>query len=66
RPHLTLARVRPGPPLRLAPFAEALAQLAAGPWQADEVRLVRSVPPPGGVPGARPTYATEGRWPLGG
>ncbi|MFF8569312.1 RNA 2',3'-cyclic phosphodiesterase [Streptomyces albidoflavus] len=66
RPHLTLARVRPGPPLRLAPYAEALAELAAGPWQVDEVRLVRSVPPPGGVPGARPTYETAGRWPLGG
>ncbi|MBP3077993.1 2'-5' RNA ligase [Streptomyces sp. 604F] len=66
RPHLTLARVRPGPPVRLAPYVQALAELAAGPWQVDEVRLVRSVPPPGGVPGARPTYETAGRWPLGG
>ncbi|KLI97646.1 RNA 2',3'-cyclic phosphodiesterase [Streptomyces albidoflavus] len=66
RPHLTLARVRPGQPLRLAPYTEALAELTAGPWQVDEVRLIRSVPPPGGVPGARPTYETAGRWPLGG
>ncbi|WP_436738277.1 RNA 2',3'-cyclic phosphodiesterase [Streptomyces sp. BBFR102] len=66
RPHLTLARARPGQPVRLAPYTEALARLAAGPWQVTEVRLVRSVPPPGGVPGARPTYGTAGRWPLGG
>lgn len=66
RPHLTLARARPGQPVRLAPYAEALAGLAVGPWQVTGVHLIRSVPPPGGVPGARPAYETAGRWPLGG
>ncbi|CAM5466654.1 RNA 2',3'-cyclic phosphodiesterase [Streptomyces diastaticus] len=66
RPHLTLARVRPGQRVRLAPYTEALAGLAAGPWRVTEVRLIRSVPPPGGVPGARPRHETVGRWPLGG
>ncbi|MFD4989829.1 RNA 2',3'-cyclic phosphodiesterase [Streptomyces sp. NPDC058374] len=66
KPHLTLARARPGQPVRLAPYAEALAELEVGPWQVTDVHLIRSVPPPGGAPGARPAYETAGRWVLGG
>jgi RNA 2',3'-cyclic 3'-phosphodiesterase len=67
RPHLTLARGRPGRHrVDLAPFAAALADFAGDPWPLAAISLVRSHLPVGGVPGARPRYETVGSWPLSG
>ncbi|WP_069886429.1 RNA 2',3'-cyclic phosphodiesterase [Streptomyces luteocolor] len=64
RPHLTLARGRGEQ--ALDPFADALGSFAGTAWTADELTLVRSRLPRGGVPGERPRYETVGRWALGG
>ncbi|MGP3967662.1 RNA 2',3'-cyclic phosphodiesterase [Streptomyces sp. 6N223] len=66
RPHLTLARGRPGRHrVDLAPYAAALADYAGSPWPLAAFRLVRSHLPAEGVPGARPRYETLDAWPLG-
>jgi RNA 2',3'-cyclic 3'-phosphodiesterase len=65
RPHLTLARTRAGR-WDLRPYAAALEPFASESWQADELTLVRSHLPPGGVPGAHPRYEPLASWPLGG
>jgi RNA 2',3'-cyclic 3'-phosphodiesterase len=64
RPHLTLARGRGRLPLR--PYAAALADFAGRPWHAARFALIRSHPPPPGVPGARSHYETLASWDLSG
>lgn len=63
--HLTLARARRGGP-RLAPFADALATFRSAGWRHGRLTLVRSEPPPAGVPGEQPRYGPEAEWQLGG
>lgn len=55
-PHLTVARSRRATDLS-APYSR-LAALTAGPWRADEVHLVRS------LPGTTPRYRTVSTWGL--
>ncbi|WP_445394953.1 RNA 2',3'-cyclic phosphodiesterase [Streptomyces sp. LE64] len=65
RPHLTLARTRDtGPTVDLGPYAEALADFVGARWTVEELALVRSNLPTGGVPGARPRYETVAALPL--
>ncbi|MFF2727693.1 RNA 2',3'-cyclic phosphodiesterase [Streptomyces sp. NPDC058008] len=61
--HLTLARSRGQ--ADLAPYVAALEGFDGGCWEAGELSLVHSVPPAGGVPGARPGYEVLRAWPLG-
>jgi RNA 2',3'-cyclic 3'-phosphodiesterase len=56
RPHVTLARSRE--PVDLRPAVAALAGYAGSPWQADRVRLVRS------VLGPAPRHEELASWPL--
>jgi RNA 2',3'-cyclic 3'-phosphodiesterase len=60
RAHLTLARLRPA--ASVSPLLARLAGLAAGPWRAADIRLIRSHA--GGAPSGAPAYAELGRWPL--
>ncbi|MGC5363216.1 RNA 2',3'-cyclic phosphodiesterase [Streptomyces sp. DT24] len=62
-PHLTLARGRA--PTDLRPYVTALGAFRGTPWQVTGISLVRSHPPVGGVPGARPAYEVVAGWPLG-
>jgi 2'-5' RNA ligase len=75
-PHLTVAlapgirrTAGPGPaatgPAGLGPLADALAGFRGTPWTADTLSLVRSLPPPPGPPGGRPSYTTVASWGLG-
>ncbi|KUL37162.1 2'-5' RNA ligase [Streptomyces sp. NRRL F-4489] len=64
-PHLTLARKRTGR-LDLVPYAAALADFTGTPWTVTDFALMRSHPPPPGVPGSRPRYEALARWPLTG
>ncbi|UED85745.1 RNA 2',3'-cyclic phosphodiesterase [Streptomyces profundus] len=59
RPHLTLARARPGAPLDR--WRTALAGFRGGTWTADRLTLMRSETLPEGA-----RYTTVGEWPLGG
>ncbi|MEV6673414.1 RNA 2',3'-cyclic phosphodiesterase [Streptomyces sp. NPDC051162] len=61
--HLTLARA--SGPVRLRPYAEALADFAGTPWTVDRLELVRSRLPASGAPGERPRYETVAVWELG-
>jgi RNA 2',3'-cyclic 3'-phosphodiesterase len=61
RPHLTLARGRPGSDLR--PAVEALAGFAGSPWTADALHLVRSRL--GAGEGGTAAHEIVGTWPLG-
>jgi 2'-5' RNA ligase len=65
RPHLTVARTHRGRPVRLRPFADALAAFRGSPWTADTLCLVSSALPHSGTPGEQPHYTTETAWPLG-
>jgi 2'-5' RNA ligase len=65
RPHLTLARTQRGRPVRLGPFADALAAFRGAPWTADTLCLVSSALPRSGAPGEQPRYTTQTAWPLG-
>ena len=56
QPHLTLAHRRV--PADLRPLVDSLSGYAGTPWQADEIRLIRS------YLGARPRYEVIGTWPL--
>lgn len=60
RPHLTLARAKPGTDLR-APVAE-LTAFDGKPWPVTEINLVRSRL--GAAPGNRALHETIGTWPL--
>ncbi|MGW5017926.1 RNA 2',3'-cyclic phosphodiesterase [Streptomyces cacaoi] len=64
RPHLTVARSRGLVDLR--PYVDELQCFQGSLWTAGELVLVHSVPPPGGVPGARPRYEALERWALEG
>ncbi|WP_062217094.1 RNA 2',3'-cyclic phosphodiesterase [Streptomyces sp. NBRC 109706] len=59
RPHLTLARARPG--LQLAPWLTALADFRGRTWTADRLTLMHSETLPEGA-----RYTALGEWPLGG
>jgi RNA 2',3'-cyclic 3'-phosphodiesterase len=61
RPHLTLARGRPGVDLR--PAVAALAGFAGSPWTADALHLVHSRL--GAGPGGTAQHEVVGTWPLG-
>jgi 2'-5' RNA ligase len=61
RPHLTLARGRPGRDLR--PVVEALHGFAGTPWTADALHLVRSRL--GAGPGGTAAHEVIATWPLG-
>ncbi|MEW2520102.1 RNA 2',3'-cyclic phosphodiesterase [Actinacidiphila alni] len=65
RPHLTLARTHRARPVRLRPFADALAAFHGTPWTAGTLCLVNSALPHSGTPGEQPRYTTETSWPLG-
>jgi RNA 2',3'-cyclic 3'-phosphodiesterase len=60
RPHLTVAL--PRPPADVRPVVASLAGLDVGPWQAADIRLIRSHP--GGPPPGPPRYVELDRWPL--
>lgn len=62
RPHLTLARGRPG--ARLAPLVDALAGCRGPQWTADELVLVRSRP--GAGPAGGSEHVRLAAWPLTG
>jgi 2'-5' RNA ligase len=62
RPHLTLARARPGTDLR--PAVEALRGFGGTPWTADAVHLVRSRL--GAGPGGTAVHEVVETWLLGG
>lgn len=62
RPHLTLARARPGADLR--PAVELLGGFAGSPWTADALHLVRSRL--GAGPGGTAAHDVVRSWPLGG
>ena len=62
RPHLTLARGRPGADLR--PVVEALRGFTGTPWTADALHLVRSRL--GAGPGGTAAHEVVATWPLGG
>ena len=61
RPHLTLARARPGTDLR--PAVEALGDVEGSPWTADALHLVRSRL--GAGPGGSAVHEVVETWPLG-
>jgi 2'-5' RNA ligase len=61
RPHLTLARGRPGVDLR--PAADDLGSFRSTPWTLAELHLVQSLP---GAGADGSVYRTAARWPLGG
>jgi 2'-5' RNA ligase len=61
RPHVTLARARPGTELR--PVVETLRGFAGTPWTADTLHLVRSRL--GAGPGGTAAYEVIATWPLG-
>jgi RNA 2',3'-cyclic 3'-phosphodiesterase len=61
RPHLTLARGRPGADLR--PSVAALREFDGSPWTADVLHLVRSRL--GAGPGGTASHEIIGTWPLG-
>lgn len=61
RPHLTLARGRPGTDLR--PLVDALRGYAGTPWTADALHLVRSRL--GAGPGGTAAHEVIATWPLG-
>ena len=61
RPHLTLARGRPGTDLR--PAVEALQGFVGTPWTADALHLVRSRL--GAGPGGTAAHEVIETWPLG-
>ena len=61
RPHLTLARGRPGSDLR--PAVEALAGFTGSSWTADALHLVRSRL--GAGEGGTAAHEIVGTWPLG-
>jgi 2'-5' RNA ligase len=61
RPHLTLARGRPGSDLR--PLVDALRGFAGTPWTADALHLVRSRL--GAGPGGTAVHEVVATWPLG-
>lgn len=65
RPHLTLA-LRRAAGRELAPYVAQLAGFASSPWWVEELRLLRSDLPSGGVPGELPRYTTLASWPLRG
>jgi len=56
QPHLTLAHCRA--PADLRALVDSLSGYAGTPWQASEIRLIRS------YLGARPRYEVIGTWPL--
>lgn len=62
RPHLTLARGRPG--ADLTPLVARLAAFRGSPWQARELQLVRSEL--GAGPGGTARYSRQASWPLTG
>ncbi|MCB5178348.1 RNA 2',3'-cyclic phosphodiesterase [Streptomyces antimicrobicus] len=62
--HLTVARARTEVDLR--PYVEAFAGFEGTPWPVEELHLVRSNLPGGGVPGAQPRYEVVASWPLRG
>ncbi|MFF7761151.1 RNA 2',3'-cyclic phosphodiesterase [Streptomyces griseorubiginosus] len=62
--HLTVARSREA--VDVAPYLEVLDGFASRTWTVDELALVRSNLPTGGVPGEQPRYEVVGRWALGG
>ena len=62
RPHLTLARARPGTELR--PAVEAVRDFGGSPWTADSVHLVRSRL--GAGPGGSAAHEIVETWALGG
>ncbi|MEU8569101.1 RNA 2',3'-cyclic phosphodiesterase [Streptomyces pathocidini] len=62
-PHLTVARAR-RPHQSLRPYADALAGFESSPWTVDELLLIRSHLPKGGVEKEQPRYETVGRWKL--
>jgi 2'-5' RNA ligase len=64
RPHLTLAHSRDRADLR--PYLTGLHGFTGTAWTVDELSLVRSHLPRGGVPGEQPRYEKVGGWPLGG
>jgi 2'-5' RNA ligase len=61
RPHLTLARARPGGDLR--PLVDELRGFAGTPWTADALHLVRSRL--GAGPGGTAAHEVIATWPLG-
>jgi 2'-5' RNA ligase len=61
RPHLTLARARPGSDLR--PLVDVLGAFAGTAWTADELHLVRSRL--GAGPGGTAAHDVIETWPLG-
>jgi 2'-5' RNA ligase len=61
RPHLTLARGRPGSNLR--PLVDALRGFTGTPWTADALHLVRSRL--GAGPGGTAAHEVIATWPLG-
>jgi 2'-5' RNA ligase len=61
RPHLTLARGRPGTDLR--PLVEALREFVGTPWTADALHLVHSRL--GAGPGGAAAHELIATWPLG-
>ncbi|MGP3922691.1 RNA 2',3'-cyclic phosphodiesterase [Streptomyces sp. 8N616] len=62
-PHLTIARNRSQ--MNLRPYVEALAEFEGSPWTVEQLCLVRSNLPTGGVSGEQPRYETIEAWPLG-
>ncbi|HEY1617934.1 MAG TPA: RNA 2',3'-cyclic phosphodiesterase [Streptosporangiaceae bacterium] len=62
RPHITLARL--SRPADLRALAAALSGLTSLGWTAADIELIRSHPP-APIAGARPTYETLARCPLG-
>ncbi|MGP3983535.1 RNA 2',3'-cyclic phosphodiesterase [Streptomyces sp. KR80] len=62
-PHLTIARNRTHANLR--PYVDALADFESSPWTVEQLCLVCSNLPTGGVVGERPRYETVAAWPLG-
>ncbi|MFF8845802.1 RNA 2',3'-cyclic phosphodiesterase [Streptomyces sp. NPDC015127] len=60
--HLTIARAREDTDLR--PYVEALDDFEGSPWRVEDLALVRSNLPGGGVPGAGPRYEVVDSWPL--
>ncbi len=63
-PHLTLAHSRG--PADLRPYLAGLDDFAGDEWTVEELALVRSHLPSGGVPGEQPRYEKVGGWRLGG